>query len=206
MNALLQDPFVASGGSPPKATLTCCVEGCMSTFTTDQPLAPHARFICRYHTKRVQKATAFQPYAFDRDLGGRTPEGTDHIPNTNNSSMGAQLRKQFDSKEPFMTGRADSARGFGEKKIVKPPRYSETPKLLFDDELVKQLLYAKFPGMLTIEKQKTLAARWLGVIRMYFRLSWPAVTVAQELGVTGRTVERDAWDIRKFCEGLNSGE
>lgn len=65
----------------------CKVEGCQSSFTTNEVVAPNASYICKLHAPAEQDAF-FQEHQFDRDLKlAHKPQGTHHIPNQGSEVM-----------------------------------------------------------------------------------------------------------------------
>lgn len=60
-------------------TVKCGINNCPSVFTTEEPVSPDVRYICKRHNKTEQKVF-FQTHQFDKDLkrAGK-PIGTTHI-------------------------------------------------------------------------------------------------------------------------------
>jgi hypothetical protein len=90
------------------------------------------------------------------------------------TDINRQLRRQFDSKDPFMT------RGCG---LVKPRSNDskKTPAWASNDAKVRQLVYSRFPEYQTKQRHRNSAARWIRIIQLYWRMGKTEGQTAAEM-------------------------
>jgi hypothetical protein len=104
-----------------------------------------------------------------------------------------QLRSSFDGQDPFMT------RGH---QILRPRvlRQSDRNPELTDNREVREILARTFPNLRKGRAAEKRAARWMGVIQMYFRMCMTSGQVADEMRIKRKTVENTVASIRRVVK------
>jgi hypothetical protein len=110
-----------------------------------------------------------------------------------------QLRRFIDSNDPFMT-RGHKIRKLREGKDSGRKR----PEWPFSDEAVRQVVSRSFPKPNEKTSHRKGAARWLRVINLYYKMNMTQGQVAEEMGLTRKTVIRILQHLDKVSEGLSA--
>jgi transposase len=71
-------------------------------------------------------------------------------------------------------------------------------------ENVGEVLLRIFPKLRTDERQRQSAARWMGIILLYFKLGWKAQDVAEKLNISEKKVYDTAQRITRAGAGLRT--
>jgi hypothetical protein len=102
----------------------------------------------------------------------------------------------LDRKDNFQTGHG--RRGGPTLRMRKMPEWMNNEKN------IHALLIRVFPKLRTDERQRRSAARWAGLIRLYFKSGWSARSVAEELNITEKMVYDTAQRITRAGAGLRT--
>lgn len=104
-----------------------------------------------------------------------------------------ELRRRFDSNDPFMTGG---------HRLLKMRRYQRSvPEWARSDEEVRKLLLRSFPKLQDNDLQRKRAAVWTRVIHLYFRLGYTYSYVAGEMELSDKKIENVVQAIHYAASG-----
>ena len=107
----------------------------------------------------------------------------------------AQLRRNFDSNDPFMTN----------PNFVKGREGTHAiPEWTKDDKQVQELLLRSFPKWRTSTWHREHAARWNRIIHLYYRMNLTQGQVAEEMNLTLKVVNHVLTRINKVAAGLST--
>lgn len=109
-----------------------------------------------------------------------------------------QLRRKFDGADSFVSG-GHSVRGAGH--TLHSERTARTPEWVNNDAEVRSLLLKVFPKWETNEHQHKLAAQWVLIIHLYFRMGMTSSQVAVEMGTTDGLIRNRLRYIRRAAAG-----
>lgn len=105
-----------------------------------------------------------------------------------------QLRKKFDSKDPFIAGG---------HQILKPRSDDKksVPEWALNDKKVKEIILRSFPKFNTDTRQRKGAARWIRIIHLYWRMNQTRGQVAEEMGLKYSVVNNIIAAIKRVARG-----
>lgn len=115
------------------------------------------------------------------------------MPRSDSARTTKGLRTIIDVRDPYLSGHQIHA-------ISRPER--QIPDWMNSDEQVRAFLLRVFPKLAESSRQRASAGRWLRVIHLYFRGSYNASEVAEEIGISYRAVKSLVRSIRRVSMGL----
>ena len=83
-------------------------------------------------------------------------------------------------------------------------RMRKIPKWMYHEKSVGEVLLRAFPKLRTDERQRQSAARWAGIILLYFKSGWKAEDVAEKLDISRKKVYDTAQRITRSGAGLRT--
>lgn len=104
----------------------------------------------------------------------------------------------MDGSDPFMTG------GHQILKMRRPHWPKRVPPWTKNDVEVQRVLLQSFPKLMSDDKQRAAAARWVRVIYLYFRAQKTYSEVAEEMNEKIETMHTLIRSIRRAGKGLRS--
>jgi hypothetical protein len=102
----------------------------------------------------------------------------------------------LDGKDNFQTGHG--------KRGGPTLRMRKIPEWMNNEKNVHALLLHVFPRLKTDVRQRASAARWAGLIRLYFKSGWKARDVAGELNISEKQIYDTAQRITRAAAGLRT--
>jgi hypothetical protein len=106
------------------------------------------------------------------------------------------LMSSFDGKDHFQTGHS--------RRSGPTLRMRKMPEWMKNEKNIHALLLRVFPKLKTDARQRTSAAHWAGLIRLYFKSGWKARDVAGELNISEKQVYDTAQRITRAGAGLRT--
>jgi hypothetical protein len=111
-----------------------------------------------------------------------------------------ELRRRFDSNDPFMTG--------GHRLLKMRRHQRSVPEWVRNENSIREMLLQIFPKLMTNDKQRQRAAVWARVIHLYFRLGYTESYIAGEMETTISRIRSLVRSVYRAQLGvaLNSGK